>query len=302
MNPFDLRGPEFLFFYIVLSGCTTLAVLWLREWLEGGPTPQVHLDDPYFFAYLRGGMNEVYRAAIVVLIDRGWLISEGDSVHRREDIEPKPEQPGVEQEVLSFFYAPQPAYKALKSGAYGSSSSVYERRATELGLMPDDRVKGRRQILVSIAVCTLVGISLIKIAVALSRGRTNVLFLIILTFLAPYLLGRLVLAGPTAKGKALLRDVQVLFGDLKGRRPFLRPGAGTKEIAWLVSVFGLGYLPNGSFPDGKMLFPLSSRQLDLGGGASTGCGTVSSCGSGGGGCGGGCGGGGCGGGCGGCGS
>jgi hypothetical protein len=54
MNPFDLRGPEFLFFYFLLSGFVILGVGWLRELMERGPTPQVALDDPYFFAYLRG--------------------------------------------------------------------------------------------------------------------------------------------------------------------------------------------------------------------------------------------------------
>ena len=58
MNPFDLRGPEFLFFYFLLAGSVILGVIWLRELMERGPTPQVSLDDPYFFAYLRGGAKK----------------------------------------------------------------------------------------------------------------------------------------------------------------------------------------------------------------------------------------------------
>jgi len=301
MNPFDLRGPEFLFFYVLLCAFVMFAVFWLRERLERGPTPQVHLDDPYLFAYLRGGMNEVYRAAIVVLLDRGWLVAEGASVDRRGEFEPYPDRPAVEQEVLAFFSAPRAAYEALRKSALGPAASTYEQRAFDLDLMPDGRVKARRQILCGIGVCLLVGVSLVKIAVALSRGRTNILFLIALTIAAQFVLARLAVSGPTAQGRALLRDVQTLFSDLKGRRPFLRPGAGTKEIAWLVGVFGVGALPRDGFPDVKTLFPLSSRELDSSGaacGASSGCGGV----AGGGGCGGGCGGGGCGGGCGGCGS
>ncbi|HET6175495.1 MAG TPA: TIGR04222 domain-containing membrane protein [Candidatus Sulfotelmatobacter sp.] len=301
MNPFDLRGPEFLFFYVLLSGAVILAVIWLREWMESGPTPPVHLEDPYFFAYLRGGMNEVFRAAIVVLLDRGWLIAEGDMVHRRDDVEPNPEQPSIEQEVLSFFYTPRPAYEALKSSPLGTAASTYEQQTVELDLMPNQLVKGKRQILCGIAACALLGVSLTKIAIALSRGRTNLLFLIILTVVVQWILVQVAVPGPTAKGRALLRDIQSLFSDLKGRRPFLRPGAGTKEIAWLVGVFGLGSLPSDGFPDVKALFPQSSTNFTLSGGTGGSCGAASSCG-GGGGCGGGCGGGGCGGGCGGCGS
>lgn len=301
MSPFDLRGPEFLFFYIGLSVCVFIGTVWVRELMERGPIPQVNLEDPYFFAYLRGGITEAFRAAVIVLLDRGWLIAYGDVVHRRDDIQPKPEQPGIEQEVLSFFTAPHSAYQALRNCSLGSTASHYEKQATELDLIPGSRRKSMRQLLVAVAICGLVLVSLIKIAVAISRGRTNLLFLVILTVLAPYLLARVLLSGPTSKGRALIRNVQSLFSDLKGRRPFLRPGAGTKEIAWLVGVFGVKALPLDGFPDVKTLFPLSSRDVAFAGTSSS-CGTVSSCGSGGGGCGGGCGGGGCGGGCGGCGS
>lgn len=302
MNPFDLRGPEFLFFYVVLSVFVLFVTAWLRHLMERGPTPQVHLDDPYFFAYLRGGITEAFRTAIVVLLDRGWLFAEGNTVNRRNDVEPKPEQPAIEQEVLSFFCAPHAAYEALKSCSLGPAASNYEKQATDLDLIPDSRRKGVRLILVAAAICGLVLVSLIKIGVAISRGRSNLLFLIILTVVVPYILARVLLDGPTSKGRALIRNVQFLFTDLKGRRPFLRPGAGTKEIAWLVGVFGASALPLDGFPDVRALFPLSSGAATFGGSSTSACGTPSSCGTGGGGCGGGCGGGGCGGGCGGCGS
>ncbi|HLV85538.1 MAG TPA: TIGR04222 domain-containing membrane protein [Candidatus Sulfotelmatobacter sp.] len=301
MNPFDLRGPEFLLFYVMLTAAVIVLTAWLRDMMERGPTPQVRLDDPYFVAFVRGGINEAFRTAIIVLLDRGWLQAEGSLVHRRGDVESRPEQPAIEQEVLSFFHTPRAAYDALKNCSLGSAASGYEKQATELDLIPDRWRNGMRHVLVAAAACGLVLVSLIKIAIAISRGRSNILFLIILTILGPYLLSRLLLHGPTVKGRVLIRNVQALFSDLKGRRPFLRPGAGTKEIAWLVGVFGAGALPQSGFPDVKALFPLSSSPANLGGTTSS-CGTVSSCGSGGGGCGGGCGGGGCGGGCGGCGS
>lgn len=302
MNPFDLRGPQFLLFYVALSVLVIVVARWLRDQVESGPVPQVSLDDPYFFAYLRGGMNEALRVAIVVLLDRGSLVAEGVTV-RKKDVDPGSIQHPVEREVLSFFSTPQAASDALKLGTLGSSTYTYEARAEELGLMPDEQGKRRRWVLFGIAAFGLGVVSLTKIGIALARGRTNILFLIILAGIVEFVLMKVVPAGITAKGKALLRDMRTLFGDLNNRRPLLQPGSGTKEVAWLVAVFGLIALPLGGFPDVKTLFPRSMRTSAFGfdtyGGSS--CGTVTSCGAASS-CGSGCGGGGCGGGCGGCGS
>src|SRR5262245_36911498 len=61
MNPFDLRGPEFLAFYLVF-GLATLALLWLlRRAGEADTTSHAMLDDYVDIAYLRGGPQEAMR-------------------------------------------------------------------------------------------------------------------------------------------------------------------------------------------------------------------------------------------------
>lgn len=292
MNPFDLRGPEFLLFYVGLSALVLTSVWWLRQRSEAGPTPQVHLDDPYFVAFLRAGVNEVFRDAIVILLDRGKLTASEGSVRCANEAKSECTHP-VEQEILSFFTSSHLAYDALQPGTLGSSTLAYQSKAEQLELLPDARVRGQRYVRYGFAAVGLAGVAFIKILVALARGRTNIAFLIILSVLVQAALLKIATPRLTAKGKALLRDVESLFSDLQARRPHLRPNAGTKEIAWLVSVFGLTALPAAGFPDVKTLFPKSASGVSLGGSCSS-CGAASSCGSG-------CGGGGCGGGCGGCG-
>ena len=57
MNPFDLPGPEFLFFYLVFGIVILVAVVLIRRGGEtAGNTPR--LTDPYMIAYLRAGEDE----------------------------------------------------------------------------------------------------------------------------------------------------------------------------------------------------------------------------------------------------
>ena len=71
MNPFDLAGPEFLVFYLILGGSLLAMLFLLRRFGEPDASVSVQLTDPYEIAYVRGRANEVMRLATVGLIDRG---------------------------------------------------------------------------------------------------------------------------------------------------------------------------------------------------------------------------------------
>ena len=61
MNPFDLRGPEFLVFYTVFGAATlTLVRLLLNRFEADSTTPPIP-GDYLEIAYLRGGRNEALR-------------------------------------------------------------------------------------------------------------------------------------------------------------------------------------------------------------------------------------------------
>ena len=77
MNPFELRGPEFLAFYAVF-GLVVLGLLVLfRHAGEPEDSARVSISDPYLIAYLRGGRNEALRVVTMSLIERDLLKVEG---------------------------------------------------------------------------------------------------------------------------------------------------------------------------------------------------------------------------------
>src|SRR5262245_37881781 len=94
MNPFDLRGPEFLLFYFCYCIVVVIVMRVLQWRAESGDTPKIDLGDPYLLAYLRGGENEPLRVAVISLIDRGLLVMDfstlrrGDYIPKETDLRP----------------------------------------------------------------------------------------------------------------------------------------------------------------------------------------------------------------------
>jgi hypothetical protein len=68
MNPFDLSGPSFLAFYVVLAVIVIIALKLAIDEAEGGAPPALPLSDPYHIAWLRGRTPEAARIAVLSLI------------------------------------------------------------------------------------------------------------------------------------------------------------------------------------------------------------------------------------------
>ena len=152
-------------------------------------------------------------------------------------------------------------------------------------LTPDAGLQARRFNWFAFGAVILLGVAVIKIAVAIDRARYNIAFLVILTAIVLWAAWRLVSLRRTSLGDRMLKDLRRLFRALRRRAASIRPGAMTSDAMLLAAVFGLSALPSTGFADLLRVYKKS---------ASSGGGCGSSCGSG-------CGGGG-GGGCGGCGS
>jgi uncharacterized protein (TIGR04222 family) len=286
MNPFDLRGPEFLAFYLVF-GLATLAVLWwLRRGGEADPTSDAMLNDYVEIAYLRGGPQEAMRVATLNLVNRGLLEVHGDEHLQATDKSwaetvSKP----IERRLLAKFRDAEKASTIFSDAALKEvATKESEPNLVRLGLLPDSRRTTKRLTLFGFGVFVLAAVALTKIAVALARGRTNIIFLIFEVAVFSLLAFKVTHPLRTPAGDALLSDLRTLFAGLKARARSLVPGSDTQDFALLTAVFGMGAIPS-HFPRMNKLFPKAS--------SASGCG--SSCGSS-------CGGGGCGGGCGGCGS
>jgi uncharacterized protein (TIGR04222 family) len=282
MFPFDLNGPEFLVFYFVLGVCVVFALRWWAG-VDGPESPAIDLSDPYLIAYLRGGKNEALRVATVSLIDRGVLTVSGSKVSTARDRSADSLRIPIEQSLVSYFQTTAEAASAFKAAIL--DEGLYEQALIRADLLPGPEARFARASKLSAALLVLWSVAFIKIAVALSRGHSNVQFLFVLAVIFTVFAIKLGLPRLTRKGAATLANLKLLFGSLQLRASTLVAGRNANELLLLAAVFGVGTIPASVFPHAKKLYPQAA--------SSSSCG--SSCGSG-------CGGGGCGGGCGGCGS
>jgi uncharacterized protein (TIGR04222 family) len=292
MNPFDLHGPEFLFFYILLSATVIGLLIWVRNQTESLRAPKMDLADPYLIAYLRGGKNEVLRVAIVSLVDRGLLVVSGEEIKCAKTASPNLVRTPLDKALLEKFTNKKAAASIFEDSTLGLIADQYDQSLKALGLLPDASVTAARTLRFVLALFFLVGVGGIKIMVALSRGRFNIFFLIILMTVAVGIASKVAFPRLTALGEAVLKDIQNLYSGLKNRAALINPGGATLEAVMLAAVFGVSALRSNAFVFTQTLFPRAQNSS----GSSSSCGSSgsSSCGSS---CGGGCGGG-----CGGCGS
>jgi len=303
-NPLDLRGPEFLDFYLVYGiGVFLLAglarLLWHRAY-EAAPgasrwAPGIYPaeGDAYALAYLRGGTREVAVTVLGRLIAEGFFILEGEGLRQ-------PQSPGANLSRLSPLEqaALDTVSSALSSHPLGLAppqalsrvEGELEPRMADLrreleasGLLPgDDQRRGYRMIGLG-AILLVTGLGLAKLAVALARGRSNVQILIVLMIVATFLgLKLMQLPARTAEGARYLKWLRESHHGLMqmvstGRRP------GYGELALVAGIFGLEMVP-GLTTLRQALIPPPPAGSDGGSSCSSGSG-----------CGGGCGGGGCGG-------
>src|SRR5690242_4391430 len=90
INPLDLRGPEFLTWYLQCFALAAGALFFLR-WLLSRPPPRARATrselDPFEIAWLEGGPAAVVRAALASLHHRK-LITMQDGVVVRHAPEP----------------------------------------------------------------------------------------------------------------------------------------------------------------------------------------------------------------------
>jgi uncharacterized protein (TIGR04222 family) len=204
----------------------------------------------------------------------------------------------LERSALIRLRQIQPASpdKLLRDPFLDASCETLARELRERGLLAETRLKGHRRLIFLSSVLVLAFVASSKCAIALQRGRHNILFLVVSAIVA-CVLAR-VWANPrlTALGRRLLADMRELFSALRARAKTIAPGGGTAELALLVGVFGISVLPDQLFPHKALLFPApvagisDSSSPSNSSSSSSSCSSGSSCSSsscgGGGGCGG----------------
>jgi len=303
MDPFDLRGPEFLLFYFCFSLAVIIAIVFFRRRAESGQAPRIDLGDPYLIAYLRGGEDEALRVAVISLVDRGMLVMDGHLIGRADNVTSGMAKYPIEYEALKKFdvlgqeASVFEAASFLKDDSLKSALRPYRDRLERAGLMPNANVCRDRRNRLLLALTGLGVAGVIKIQIGLYLGKP-VAFLVVMMIAAMIIAAAISFPRLTARGEATLEDVTNLYAGLRTQVNSISPGSATAELAMFAAVFGVGALAATPFAYAEDLFHQKKNEY-----SSSSCG--SSCGSSGGGssCGGGGGGGGCGGGgCGGCGS
>jgi uncharacterized protein (TIGR04222 family) len=295
MNPFDLPGPEFLLFFLGLSVVAIVALVVTRKFAESSSAPKLDLSDPYLIAYLRGAEPETLRVAAVSLIDRGLLVATGTQLKTAEKASPDAVRHPVEKELLRRFKRAGEASSIFDDSRLRATCKPYEQTLKNVGLLPGESIVSARWTRLLIACALLGGVAVVKILIALERGRTNVWFLIILTIIAIVVAVKISFPRLTESGKRMIADLQNLYSGLKDRALFLQTGGATIEPMMLAAVFGVGALAGANFAYTSALFPRAKEadKWSTWNASTSGCGSsCSSCGSS---CSGGCGGGGCGG-------
>lgn len=281
MNPFDLKGPEFLVFYIILGIVVTIVLIILRNLMEMGPVPKIDLSDPYQIAYLRGGSKEVLKIASLSLIERGIL-----HVQDTHLVATRTKKVGntIEDSLIKYFERTREASGIFKDIAINASCEKYKEHFKELGIFSSESTTMTRILLFIAALILVWWVAGTKILIAIERGRHNVQFLVILAVVLLFVLIWAAFPRLTSRGKALLADIKRIFAALKYDQ-----SKDLSNTVMAAAVFGVNKLTKKPSYIEK-IFPKSSSNCGSRGTFFRSCGSSYGSSCGGGGCGGGCGG------------
>lgn len=294
MNPFALPGPQFLVFYLALAAAVVAALIALnrRNGREGKSSRVNDLTtDPYRIAYLRGGATETARVAIFNLVDRGILDFDAGRVRTVKpagDAAQALRRP-LDRAIVAQAHNPVTVKLLTGIGPVRKEAEAYAPALAAQGLVTSDAERRGRRNAVLVALAVLVGVSATKVVYALSQGRSNVTFLVILTIVSCVGVIFMSMGRLTGRGSEMLDSVKTLLKRLRDDTGRLKSGGATNEALLLAAAFGLAALPTDAFPVVEEMFPRPQGGGGDSGGSSGDGGGSSGCG-GGGGCGG-CGGG-----------
>lgn len=292
MNPFAWTGPQFLLFYVLLAAAIVAALVLQhrRSGRDAKPAKVNELTtDPYRIAYLRGGANETARVAIFNLVDRRILRFDEKKVRTiKNDAAAALRRPLDRALVAEARKGVEPKWLA-SAAPVRAAAEAYAPELAAQGLVASDAERRETRTFVLVALAVLAGVAFVKIAYALSHGRSNVAFLVILMVVSCIVVVSVSMRRRTARGTEMLESVKTLLKRLRGDTGRLKAGGETNEALLLAAAFGLAALPAAAFPVVEEMFPRPQAGSGDGGSSDSGSSCSSSCG-GGGGCGG-CGGG-----------
>src|SRR5262249_17309712 len=145
VNPFDLRGPQFLLFYAALIVATSLLLLILRLVFESGPVPKLPSVDPYLVACLRGGPREAIRVATLALVDRGLIKVKSERLVAADGALAQVRRP-LERAIVAMVRTPRAAWALLSERDVLARAESLKQELIAQGLLPNSMDSLRRMV------------------------------------------------------------------------------------------------------------------------------------------------------------
>jgi uncharacterized protein (TIGR04222 family) len=318
-NPLaNLPGLYFLVFYGFVIASAIIAFKIVKSKLDFTgkmPLPPIPVEpDPFEIAYLRGGANELARAATFALNQKGLIeISQnGKDIWIQQTAKANPLRLNpIERAVFNYYSEPRkPKELFQKSGLkeiLQPFASTYEARLAAQHFLIDGATKsliGKYSLAFAAAVA---GLGAYKVIAALLNGYSNVWYLIVIGAIGSFVLLAMSNAPRlTEHGKNYLERLQLAFEKFRyASKPKVQiqnqqtatTFAAVDPLLLTVGIFGTAALAGTAYDEYNRAFHKSQQAQSTSGGSGCGssCGTSSdssscSSGDGGSGCGGGCGG------------
>lgn len=305
-----MYGPYFLLFYAAFS-LTILLLVWfavpvlITKKQEALQIKIPDKPDARLIAYLRHGKEELALVILYSLQQRSFIEIIPDYKTQKLLVVKKyhPESNLLNAEDAAVYHAadldiPLPLEQLVRiivsNRTFLNNCEALEQRAMQDGYIWGEKEKKRYNRIRIGAGIFLAALAIYKIAAAISTGHHNILFLIILLFIAEFVLTKLDKKFVrTGKANLLVERMELAFPKQKITRPEKQ---NLTEQELLISLYGFGVIAAGPLSAANVYIskwverstsnPFSTQHTNTG---SSGCSTGS------------CGGGGCGGGCGGCG-
>ncbi len=299
MFPFNLPGPEFLIFYIILGialGLLNARQLRLKNIFTGADHARAFFNAPYPLAYLNQGQDHCLSICAFNLIDRGLMtVNDGGQISSRSQDTKQVSQP-LEHALIQY------ASSGAKSLFTASENNKVKAalRAIKADLIRKSLITRSRFFIPSKLICLgiLAAVGAIKITLALTEGHHNIQWLIILMIVFMLVISLTPAPKLTADGEGTLGLMRGLLAQLRERMQDLRPGGFTQEATLAAALFGLASLSLEHFPHLQAIMPpvtdSSGQSNDGGSGGGSSCSSSCSSSDSSSGCGGCGGGGGCG--------
>jgi uncharacterized protein (TIGR04222 family) len=303
MNVLDLRGPEFLRFYLAVLAVVLVAAGVLRRSLRHpggdlppGRRPQLH---PLEVAYLSGGARGIIDAAIAGLVQRRHLGV--DKIRRTLTVGMAPDRATPLEEAVWEAVDAKAGNVSQVRRAVSDMTRSATSRLQSLGLVVTDSQAAGARLLPALLVLAVMLLGVAKIVVGVERNRP-VGFLVMLSAIPLVAMIFFIASVPvrTRRGDAVLARMKRQNAALQATAARAPNSLAGDDLSLAFALFGAGIFAWGPMADLRQtLAPPREGGSGCGGGSSCGGGSCggATCGGGGGGCegGGGCGGGGCGG-------